>query len=106
DLLKVENLKFKPGTVEISEEETEKRIKIAKYEYRMKGGAKIFVHVELYFVPIKSGTNIDVYFKTTMEGMGFMTERITSMLKNYGIFSPQEFGKKVIKAINDALDSI
>ena len=99
--LKTGQFKFDNKNVKIEKHELEGGIKEVLYQFKVKR-SKIFAFITLNFVPTKNGTNMDVYLETELEGQGMMTEKIVDMIKNYGLFSSQEFRDRIIEAINES----
>ena len=96
--IKTDQFKFDNKNVNIEKHDIEGSIKEVVYQLKVKR-SKIFAFITLNFVPTKNGTNMDVYLETELEGQGMMTERIVEMIKNYGLFSSQEFRDRIIEAI-------
>jgi len=99
--LKTDQFKFDNKNVKVENRESEGGIKEVLYQFKVKR-SKIFAFITLNFVPTKNGTNMDVYLETELEGQGMMTEKIVDMIKNYGLFSSQEFRDRIIEAINES----
>ena len=100
--IKTDQFKFDNKNVKIEKSKSEGGVKEVLYQLKVKR-SNIFAFITLNFVPTRNGTNMDVYLKTELEGQGMMTERIINMIKNYGLFTSQEFKDRIIEAINQSL---
>lgn len=102
-----QKIKFSSRRVQATEDDLQslgEEITVAKYEYKAKG-QKMFIFVDLYFLPARNYSIMDIYYEAKLEGKGIISKRVGEILTNIGHFTPETMGKSIIKALNEALNT-